>query len=152
VFFSDMDANAIHGFQGGRRLEFVSPDVVYDFACDIFAPCAMGGVLNADTIPRLRCRAVVGAANNQLGTSEDADRLRVRDILYAPDYVVNIGGAMAIIGMEDMGWSPAQVEREVMRIGETLRKVFEQAALEDITTEAAARHRAEDKTIREWCQ
>ena len=61
-------------------------------ACDVFSPCATGAVLNAETIPRLRCRIVAGAANNQLATPEDADRLAAAGILYAPDYVVNAGG------------------------------------------------------------
>lgn len=100
--------------------------------------------MNETTIPRLRCRAVAGAANNQLATPEDAERLRARGILYAPDFVVSLGGAMAVTGREAMGWTPAQAEREVLRIGDTLRKVFDRAEADGLTTEAAARRIARE--------
>ena len=67
--------------------------------CDLFSPCATGAVLNADTIPRLRCRVVAGAANNQLAAPVDADRLAAAGILYAPDYVVNAGGVLHLAGL-----------------------------------------------------
>jgi leucine dehydrogenase len=71
-------------------------DAVYDFPCDIFSPCARGAILNSKTIPRLKCKAVVGAANNQLETTEDGLRLYERGIFYAPDYMVNAGGIINI--------------------------------------------------------
>ncbi len=143
VSFSDVDPNAIRRFRDERGLAFVPPEDVFDADCDIFAPCAMGNVLNRQTIPRLKCQAVVGAANNQIGAEGDAETLRERGILYAPDYVVNAGGALAITGMESLGWSSAQAEQEVRRIGDTLKRVFALADAEGITTEAAARRIAE---------
>ncbi len=119
VSFSDLDPQAISRFRDARGLAFVPAEAVYETECDIFAPCAMGNVLTAATIPRLRCRAVVGAANNQLGEQEDAERLRARGILYAPDYVVNVGGAMALTGLEALGWSEAKARQAVERTGET---------------------------------
>ena len=62
-------------------------------------------MLNADTIPRLRCRVVAGAANNQLAAPVDADRLAAAGILYAPDYVVNAGGVLHLAGYERLGWT-----------------------------------------------
>ncbi len=103
MLLSDIDESAIEHFRDELGLAFVPADDVYDTACDIFVPCALGGVLNRETIPRLRCRAVVGAANNQLADPADAGRLQRRQILYAPDFVVNFGGAMAIIGLEATG-------------------------------------------------
>jgi leucine dehydrogenase len=145
VVWSDVDPAALERFRDGLGLPFVSPESVYDTPCDLFSPCALGGVLNEATIPRLRCRAVAGAANNQLATSEDAERLRARGILYAPDFVVSLGGSVAITGIEAMGWSRERAEEEVGRIGDTLRKVFARAEAEGITTDEAARRIARDR-------
>ena len=144
VSFSDVAEAAVKRFDG-RGLPFVPPDAVFDAACDVFAPCALGGVLNADTIPRLRCRAVVGAANNQLATPADAERLRDLGILYGPDFVVNAGGAIAITGQESLGWSAERAADEVVRIGETLERVLDIAATLGISTDAAARRLAEER-------
>jgi len=146
VAFSEVDEGAIRKVRDDLGLEFVPPEVVYTTECDIFAPCALGGVLNADTIPQLKCRAVVGGANNQFATQEDAERLRARGILYAPDYVVNVGGAMAITSMEMKGWSQERAEREVVEsVRRALRQIFEVASKEGITTDAAARQLAENR-------
>jgi len=144
VVFSEVDEDAIRSMRDKLGLEFVPPEAVYTTECDIFAPCALGGVLNANTIPKLKCRAVVGGANNQFASQEDAESLRARGILYAPDYVVNVGGAMAIIGMEMQGWTQERAEREVIEsVRRALQQIFEAASKEGITTEAAARHLAE---------
>ncbi|MCS7170002.1 MAG: leucine dehydrogenase, partial [Candidatus Kapabacteria bacterium] len=75
----------------------VSAEEIYDVSCDIFSPNALGGVINEQTIPRLRCAVVAGAANNQLHDEyADAQRLHERGILYAPDYVINAGGLMNV--------------------------------------------------------
>ncbi|CAG0947417.1 leucine dehydrogenase [Anaerolineae bacterium] len=146
VLFSDVDQHAITHFRDERGIEFVPAESVYDTECDIFAPCALGGVLNRDTIARLRCRAVAGGANNQLAESDDAERLRARGIVYAPDYVINIGGAMGITGIETRGWSRAEAESRVTEtVRRALRQVFELAQAEDVTTEAAARRIAEER-------
>lgn len=146
VAYSEVDEGAIRKVRDDLGLEFVPPEAVYTTECDIFAPCALGGVLNADTIPQLKCRAVVGGANNQFATQEDAERLRARGILYAPDYVVNVGGAMAITSMEMKGWSQERAEREVVEsVRRALRQIFEVASKEGITTDAAARQLAENR-------
>ncbi len=146
VIFSDVDEHAILHFRDELGLQFVTSQDVYSTECDIFAPCALGGVLNVDTIPKLKCRAVVGGANNQLAAPEDAERLRTRGILYAPDYVVNVGGAMAGIGMEAQGWTREHAEQEVENsVRVALKRVFELSEMEDITTEAAAHRIAEER-------
>jgi leucine dehydrogenase len=139
VSFTDVMPDACRGLPGA----FVAPEEVFATPCDIFAPCALGAILNAETIPRLLCRAVVGAANNQLAEGEDAERLQSRGILYAPDFVVNAGGAIAITGIESLGWSTGRAEREVRGIADTLSRVLELAQAEGLTTEAAARRLAE---------
>lgn len=145
VSFSDVLPSAVAKYRDELGLAFVAPDAVFDAACDIFAPCALGGVLDARTIPRLSCRAVVGAANNQLATPEDAARLRDRGILYAPDFVVNAGGAVAITGQESLGWSQERAREAVLNIGATLTRIFDLAEAEGITPDAAARRIADER-------
>jgi leucine dehydrogenase len=140
VLFSEVDESAIRHARDEIGAEFVPPADVYTTECDVFSPCALGGVLGAETIPLLRCRAVAGSANNQLDQEEDAERLRSRGILYAPDYVVNVGGALAIIGLEYQGWTPEVAEQEVVSmVRRALREIFESSLAEGITTETVAR-------------
>ncbi|HZD03308.1 MAG TPA: Glu/Leu/Phe/Val dehydrogenase dimerization domain-containing protein, partial [Longimicrobiales bacterium] len=96
LLLSDLDHGRVESLAGELQARPVSPDEVYWTACDVYAPCAVGATLNSGTIPQLRCRVVAGSANNQLETEADADALRERGILYAPDYVVNGGGALAL--------------------------------------------------------
>jgi leucine dehydrogenase len=118
--------------------EMVSADRIAEVDCDVFSPCATGGVLNADSIPSLRCRVIAGAANNQLGEPADAERLAERGILYAPDYVVNAGGVIHLVGYEMLHESAAQVAERLRGIGATLGEVFARAEAEGISTGAAA--------------
>jgi leucine dehydrogenase len=144
VFFSDVDEAAVTYFCDELGLQCLPPEEVYESPCDIFAPCAVGGVLNEKSIPRLRCRAVVGAANNQLANPEDALRLQERGILYAPDFIANSGGAIAIIGMETRGWSRKEAEQKVTKtIKDNLSQIFELAETESVDTDEAGRRLAE---------
>lgn len=145
VLFNDIDPALITKFQDEQGLTFVPADKLFDTPCDIFAPCALGGILNEQTIPRLKCRAVAGAANNQLAQPADAGRLGARNILYAPDYVINIGGAMAASLQELRHLSRAQAYEQVKTVKLTLERVFNVAGSENITTEAAARRIAEQR-------
>jgi leucine dehydrogenase len=112
-------------------------------ACDVFAPCASGGILSEETIPRLRCAVVAGAANNQLATGEDAERLRDAGILYAPDFVINAGGVMSLAGLERLGWTRERLDERLASIGDTLAEVYAVAAREGLSTDAAARRLAD---------
>ncbi len=115
----------------------------YAEACDIFAPCAMGGILDRETIPQLRCRAVAGSANNQLATREDAERLLERGILYSPDFISNAGGAVALCGLESLGMTEDLVTQKILTIGNTLDSVFEEARQNGETPLRAAERRAQ---------
>jgi leucine dehydrogenase len=106
--------------------------------CDVYAPCALGATLSTESVPQLRCRIVAGSANNQLAQPEAADLLRSAGILYAPDYVINAGGAIAINYLELNGRSPTDVDAALVRIGDTLRTIYAQADTEGVTTAAAA--------------
>ncbi|MEX1264931.1 MAG: Glu/Leu/Phe/Val dehydrogenase dimerization domain-containing protein [Actinomycetota bacterium] len=116
-----------------------------DAECDVFAPCATGAVLSAESIPLLRCRVVAGAANNQLATRWDAERLRDRGILYAPDYVVSAGGVIHLAGYERLGWSEAQMSARLAGIGQTLTEIFERADHDGVTPAATADRLATDR-------
>jgi leucine dehydrogenase len=118
--------------------ETVRPERAVEAAVDVYSPCAVGGTLNAESIPRLACRAIAGCANNQLAEPEDSERLRDRGILYAPDYVVSAGGIIQLIGLEDEGWDETQLEARLAGIGDTLRTLFAEAEAEDITPAEAA--------------
>jgi len=118
--------------------ETAGTEEIYDAECDVFAPCATGGVLSAETIPRLRCRVVAGAANNQLAEPGDADRLAERGILYAPDYVVNAGGMIHLASLEMLGEDVTARDERLRGIGDTLAEVFALAERRGISTAAAA--------------
>lgn len=145
VMFSDVDQDTIYHFRNTLNLTYIPAKDVFYTECDIFSPCALGGILNRETIPRLECRAVAGAANNQLAEPADALRLRDKKILYAPDYVINAGGAIGIVGLESMGWPVKEADKQVMSIRQTLRQIFEVADSERITTDEAARRIAESR-------
>jgi len=142
VVFTDVDSKRVADFKS-RGFEFIRPDDAWSHPCDIFAPCALGGVLNRKTISRLKCKIVVGAANNQLDQPADAERLKKRGILYLPDFVANAGGAIAITGIEALGWSEAEARERVRGIGAVARTVLENALKDDVTPELAARRIAE---------
>ena len=107
--------------------ETISPrDVVFSDV-DVLAPCALGNVLNSETIPRIRAKIIAGAANNQLASSLDGVRLADRGILYAPDYVINAGGIISV-AYEYLGESTEErVRGEVCRIPERLQSIFAEA-------------------------
>jgi leucine dehydrogenase len=95
---------------------------------DVLAPCALGGVVHHDSVGALRCRAICGAANNQLASDEIADLLEARGILWVPDFVANAGGIINIqVELEPEGYSPERAEERVRAIGETTRTVLAHA-------------------------
>jgi leucine dehydrogenase len=118
--------------------EVVPPKEAVVTECDVFSPCAVGGVLDATSIASLRCRVVAGAANNQLAQAEDAERLAERGILYAPDYVVNSGGIIHLASLELLGEDEARRDERVRGIADTLTEVFRTAEAKGISTGAAA--------------
>ena len=138
VLVSDVDAGLAGRVAGRLGAAVVAAGAAVETECDVYAPCAVGGTLSAASIPRLRCRIVAGSANNQLAEPEDAERLREAGILYAPDYVVNAGGVLQLLGLEALGWEEDELERRLAGIGDTLRGLYREADEAGITPEAAA--------------
>jgi leucine dehydrogenase len=145
VLFTEVDDRLIQRFRDELGLQFIPLEDIYKTECDIFAPCALGGVINESTIHQLNCRVIAGAANNQLAKPEDGGRLRAKGILYAPDYVINVGGAMASPGIESLGWSHSHAKEEVANsVRSALERIFAMADSADISTDEAARRIAEE--------
>jgi leucine dehydrogenase len=134
---SDVRRAATDEAAAAFRAEPVSADAIYDADVDVFAPCALGAVINDATLPRLKAGIVAGAANNQLATPAHGLALQKRGIFYAPDYVINAGGIIQV-GAEITGESKEAVERRVRAIGETLLTVFQLADADGIPTSEAA--------------
>ena len=129
-----------------RGLEVTTPDSILTTDCDIFAPCALGGVLNPQTIPQLKCRVVAGGANNQLLSDDDGEDLHRRGILYAPDYIVNAGGVINIEAeMGDAGYSADRAREKTERIHEIMGSVIRTSQAEEISTATAAARLAEER-------
>jgi leucine dehydrogenase len=123
-------------------VDAVAVNDAHTLECDIFSPCALGGACNEKTIAGMRCRAIVGSANNQLATPEDAVRLADRGILYAPDFVVNAGGVINI-SEELVGYHRERAYSNIRRIADTSRQVLATAERQGVTPVAAAEALAE---------
>ncbi|MDQ1436988.1 MAG: leucine dehydrogenase [Acidimicrobiaceae bacterium] len=142
VTVSDVNADAVARVAKDFGADTAPPEKAHAVECDLFAPCAMGAVLNATTIPELRCAAVVGSANNQLGEPADADRMAEAGVVYAPDYVVNAGGVINI-AEELHGYHRERAYGRVRRIYDTTMSVLQTASAEGMTTVDAADRLAE---------
>jgi leucine dehydrogenase len=124
----------------------VAPEEIYDIPCEVYAPCALGGTLNDNTIPRLQCQIIAGSANNQCLADEHSDVLRQRGMVYAPDFVINAGGLINVAAERAPGgYNEAGVLAKVRNIARTLRRVLDTAQRRDISTQRAALQLAERK-------
>ncbi|MFZ5824302.1 MAG: Leu/Phe/Val dehydrogenase [Bacillota bacterium] len=128
--------------QAFPNVEAVTPEKIYDIPCDIFSPNALGGVINDETIDRLRCEVVAGSANNQLKELRHGDELHRRGILYAPDYVIN-GGGLIQVADELMGYDRDRAFRKTASIYDMLLKIYAISRDEHIPTYLAANRLAE---------
>lgn len=118
---------------------WTDPDAALTAPVDVLSPCALGGVLNDDTVPALRCRVIAGAANNQLAADPVADRLAERGILWVPDFVANAGGIVNIaVELEPGGYAPERAEARVRAIADTVRTVLDHAEATGVMPLAAA--------------
>lgn len=133
LIVSDLDEAALASAQSEFDAEICPPEAVFSRQMDIFAPCALGGILNDDTVGKLNARLVCGAANNQLTTDAVAETLRTRDIRYLPDYVVNAGGIISAASEIHQAGENYRQER-VKNIAARLRKILELSRTEGRST------------------
>src|SRR2546430_1740855 len=144
LIVTDIDPQRVKAVVQDFRATAVKPDEIYAQAADIFAPCALGAIVNDDTIPQLKVRIVAGAANNQLAEERHGDALAARGILYAPDYVIN-GGGLINVNAELHGWSLERARNKAGEIYDTIPRVFEIANEEGIPSYQAADRLAEQR-------
>ncbi len=148
IIATDMNPKPLARLQAQYGFRTVGPEEIYDVACDIFCPCAVGGVLNDRTIPRLRCQVVAGSANNQLEQEERHGRmLAERQILHAPDFIINAGGMIQALD-ELKGYQPERVRLKTDQIYDRLLEILRMAKREGILPLEAANRYAESR-IRE---
>jgi leucine dehydrogenase len=131
---TDIDEQAMHRCVEEFGAETVDPEAIFDVECDVFAPCALGAVLDDDTIPRLECDIVAGSANNQLAAARHDSQLRERDILYAPDYLINAGGLIYVAAFYNEN-NIDQASDKISGIHDQLLEVFERADTDDMPTQ-----------------
>jgi leucine dehydrogenase len=145
LIVTDVDQERVKRMVTDYSAVSISLENIYSALADIFAPCALGGVINDQTIPKLTAKMVVGAANNQLLEPRHGDLLEERGILYAPDYAANAGGIINGCCLEMMGWTAEQTVKKLEAIYDTLLKIFDIAEREHIPTYKAADHLAEQR-------
>ena len=118
--------------------ETATPEDAVAVDVDIFAPCALGGAINADTLPRLKAKIIAGAANNQLKTPDMDQALKDKGVLYCPDYVINGAGVISV-GLEILGtWTTSEMNKRIDNIGAMLTDIFNRAEAENAPTGAVA--------------
>jgi len=144
IIVADINEDHIHRLRDRIDFELVEPDEIYRVSCDIFAPCALGGILNSQTIPLLPCQIVAGSANNQLLTEEDGERLYKREILYAPDYAANAGGVINISCEIGQRYDKHKARQQTAAIEKTLLEIYRLAGEQKLPTNVVANALAED--------
>jgi leucine dehydrogenase len=144
VTVADIDAEKVKKHVDQYKVEAVSVEQIVFTECDIFAPCALGAVVNDQTISKLKCKAIAGGANNILAESRHGDQLRELGILYAPDYVVNAGGLMNVF-VELEGYSPERSFEKTRKVYDNVSKVFQLAKRDNVSTHIAADRLAEER-------
>jgi len=145
VVIADIVQESADALAEELSVKSVPAEEILALDCDILSPCSLGGALNSETIPDLRCRAIVGSANNQLATNADAESLAARDILYVPDFVANAAGLIHVASEVDGSDSAERVEG----LYDSVLTILEGASSENLTPHKAAVTYAEDRIRRE---
>ncbi len=135
---ADIDESRVAEAHRRWGAQAVATDAVLESEVDILSPCALGSILNERTIPRLRCRVIAGAANNQLATPADAIRLHRRGIVYAPDYAINVGGLLDLVHALRGTYDVQAVLDDCHGIFERTRWILDQSAARDLPSPAVA--------------
>jgi leucine dehydrogenase len=144
MIVSDVDQTKVERVVKEFGASVVSSTDIYASEADVFAPCALGGIINDETIPQFKVEIIVGGANNQLLEERHGEEIEKRDILYAPDYAANAGGI--INGCRELlGWEESQTTAKIDEIYDTVLAIFGTAKAEGIATYKAADRLAEDR-------
>ena len=144
---ADVDAEKVSKAKADLGCASTSVEAIFEEPCDVFSPNALGGILNDQTIPRLRCKAVAGAANNQLAEARHGQALQDRGILYAPDYAINAGGLINVAS-EFVGYDASAVRERAGRIYDTLLEIFSRAKAANLPTAEVADRMAEERFLK----
>ena len=147
LILTDVNEEALREVAGRTNATVVTPAAIFDAEADVFAPCALGGAINADTLPRLRAKVIAGGANNQLADPEVGRALFERGILYAPDYVINGGGIINVAGEiraleRGEAFDAAWVDGKLARLTQTLEEVLDRSRHEARPTHEVANEMA----------
>jgi leucine dehydrogenase len=143
---TDIDRAKSAAMASRYGVEQVEPETIYDVDCNIFCPCALGKVIDDETLNRLKCKIICGSANNQLAEERHGELLEQKGMVYAPDYITNAGGT--IYDTDRLGIGGVSHERgraKVFRIYENMERVFEIADRDQIPTYLAADRMAEER-------
>jgi leucine dehydrogenase len=139
LILSDIDSTRAQKLAAKYGAKVVPANQILQTECDILAPCAMGGIINDQTIPAFRCKGIAGCANNQLLNDSHATVLKAKGILYAPDFVINAGGLLNVAAeLEDEGYQPAFPRGKTHRIYDILTAIYEIAERNRESTQSAA--------------
>ena len=144
LIVTDIDQEKVKRAVEEFDAQAVATDDIYGIKADIFAPCALGAIINDDTLKQLTVEIVAGGANNQLAESRHGIELEKKGILYAPDYVINGGGVVNVFG-ELQGWTMERSKRKAQEIYDTILRVFAIATREKLPSFEAADHLAEER-------
>lgn len=144
VIISDIDSEKVKHISEMYKAESVAPDRILEVECDVLAPCAMGAIVNDQTITKFKTKVIAGGANNQLAEPRHGNMLQELGILYAPDYVINAGGLMNVF-VELEGYSPERAFEKTRKVYDNCWKVFEIAKRDGIGTHVAADRMAEER-------
>jgi len=149
LIVSDIDQKKLDHFKHTYSAIVVPPNDIFQIPCDIFAPCAMGAIINAETIPHFKCKGIAGAANNQLLHRSDGELLFENNILYAPDFIINSGGLInAAMEFEPGGYDPIVSRDKTNHIFDILINIFQMSEREYKSTSQVAEELA-DHNLRE---
>jgi leucine dehydrogenase len=144
VYVTDINKDLVKQAVDEFGCTAVGLDEIYDTDADVYSPCALGGTVNEGTLPRLKCKIICGAANNQLATDAIGDEVEKRGMLYAPDYAVNAGGVMNV-SLEIDGYNRERAMRMMRTIYVNVGRIFQIAKRDNIPTYKAADRMAEER-------
>jgi leucine dehydrogenase len=144
VYVSDVNEQSLAIATSLYGAVVVDPNKIHRLDVDVFSPCAMGGAISHKSIEEIRAPIIAGASNNQLASPELAGKLKQRNILYAPDYVINAGGIIDVHHQQSGNWDASSVRAQVISIGATLEQIFERADIENLATSVVADRIAEE--------